>query len=219
VQLMNADYLWSGTAQGYVQEASNAEAVDAIFEAMSKGKHRPAEVFAPEGVLHQACLRLWGESAGGHMYRAYTSGEDGSRGPVSRAWWAITREVRRLKGDLAGPPSTWEELHGLWESRLQATSETLRHARLAQQAGDDPDIDWLVRCLQVGEGFARVVMLSMALRLEASPDATDRLREALDELEGHINSSFDLRPVDILGGDPGCWHDTIGALRELAGHG
>ena len=216
VQLMNAEFLWSGACRGYAQPASDRESVEQAFTDTSRGRLRPPELLAPGAALHMACRRLWGTCAGDSMHQAYTSGRDGARGPVSRVWWAITREARRLRGDPVEHGWTWESLHSAWTERLAATESALAHARDAQRLCDEPDLRWFARCLDVGRRFAGVVLLAVELRLGGSVRARGLLRSACDELQMHLASEFDFEFVDILGGDPGCWLETLSLLREAA---
>ncbi len=214
VQLLNAEWLWNGRASSLAEHPRDAAEADALFEAIRKGEHRPPSVFAEGGALHSACCRLWGDDAGLHMYRAYLSGR-AARSPVTRVWWAITREVRRLKGDTVEHGWTWEELRERWQARIEATREAGGHAQAALSVDPHPDIEWFVRCLQIGERFARVVLQSVELRLEDSPENRARLAATLDDLQEYITREFDLEFTDILGGDPGCWQETVDALRDV----
>lgn len=216
VQLMNAEFLWSGACRGYAERRSTRDEVEAAFTEVSRGRYRPPELLGPEGALQAACRRLWGEDAGSAMYRAHTAGKDGARGPVSRIWWAVTREVRRLRGDPVHGGWTWEGLREHWAERLAATERALARVREAQDLCDDPDIAWFARCLEVGRRFAEAVLLAVELRLGEAPEARERLTAALDALEQHLRSSFPLQSVDLLGGDPGCWLETVRLLREAA---
>ncbi|NCO42370.1 MAG: hypothetical protein COZ06_29155 [Armatimonadetes bacterium CG_4_10_14_3_um_filter_66_18] len=215
VQLMNADFLWSGAAQGYAEEVAGPEGAETLFGAIAHGHRRPPTVFEEGGILHRACRRLWGDSAGGQLYRAYLSGGDGRHGPVSRVWWAVTRDVRRLKGDPVEHGWTWEDLDGRWTRRLAATEEALRHVRAANKAREDPDLRWLAHCLEVGRRFAEAVVAAIRYRLAGSADTRCRLTRILDELEAYV-AAQKRQPVDLLGGDPGCWAETVALLRAAA---
>ncbi len=216
VQLTNAEFLWSGACRGYAERGTVRDEVETAFTEVSCGRRRPPEVLGPGGALQAACRRLWAEAAGDAMYRAYTAGPDGARGPVSRVWWAITREVRRLRGDPVHAECTWESLRETWAERLAATEQALAHAGEAARLCDDADIAWFARCLEVGRRFAHAVLLAVELRLADAPETRRELSSTLDALEEHLGSEFRFEFVDALGGDPGCWLETVVLLRDAA---
>lgn len=214
VQLMNAEFLWNGSASRWAEHPRTATEAAALFDAMTRGEHRPAAIFGPDGLLHEACLRLWGEDAGPHMHRAHLSG-DGRHWPVARVWWTVTREMRRLKGDPVGHDWTWESLREDWRLRLKVTREALGHARAAQQIREDTDIRWFARCLDVGERFAEVLVDCMALKIEDHAALRNELAARLNQLQAYLESEFTFDRTDVLGGDPGCWLETVDLLRKV----
>lgn len=209
VQALNAEFLWNGASRRYgLEPKSDAEAQE-TWRRLSVGTERPPEVFAEEGLLRQACRQLWSEPVAGHMWEAITSGGDSGQGPVSRVWWVITREVRRLKGDRVERDVTPEELARRWQARVEHTREALGHARQAAALTDDEDVQWFTRCLEVGLGFSEV------LAMIYGGQAPAEVQERLDALETHLKANFRFEPCDLLGGDPGCWLETLANLREL----
>ncbi len=213
VQLLNAELLWAGAASPWAECLTDAAAADALFDAVASGTHRPESIFGEGGLLHRACERLWGEAAGGRMRLAYLSG-DPTRGPVARIWWTITREVRRLAGDVIRPERTPAELHELWLRRTEATEQALVQAEAAQALTHDPDVAWFAHCLEVGRRFAVVLAMSYGRRDGEADDG--RLGAALDELEAYLDDHHQFAATDVLGGDPGSWRETLALLRDLA---
>lgn len=214
LQLLNAEWLWSGEKAKYLEQPRSPEEAEQLRRALCYGHHRPAEVFADDGLLRGACRRLWGPEAGEQMYRFYLCGDDGETGPICRVWWAVTREMRRLKGDRVEAEWTWESVHGKWQRRFAATTEAITCANAAADASGDPDISWLVRCLEVGRRFSEALVLATSLKVRDDEAVRDQLAAALDALEAHIEREFTITPADILGGDPGCWLETVGLLRD-----
>jgi hypothetical protein len=216
VQLLNAEWLWSGSEAEYIEQPRTPDEVDELLAALRIGHHHPPEVFGRDGLLQRVCYRLWGEKAGEHMYQAYLCGGDGEHAPICRIWWAVTREMRRLKGDLVAAEWTWEDVRDAWQRRVQATEEAIAHVSAAVESSDDPDIAWLLRCLKLGRRFAEALVLAATFRFTDDPDTSARLAATLDDLEAYITSEFSIVNTDILGGDPGCWLETVALLRETA---
>lgn len=214
-QLLNARALWSGPQSGFAQHPADPAQMDALYGQVIAGTFRAESLFGPDGALREACHRLWGPDAGEHMFRAYTCAPDGLRGPVSRVWWAITREVRRLRGELTEHGLTREGLRARWRTRVEVTSAALEHARAALQAREDPDIRWFLTCLGVGLRFARAVLLAADVH-DGDEPAHQELSATLDELAAHITGLHADDRTDVLGGDPGCWLETVELLRQAA---
>lgn len=214
VQLLNAEWLWSGAEAEYIERPRTPEDIDRLLSALRYGHHRPVEVFAEGSLLQRACRRLWGAEAGEHMYRCYLCGGDGDYAPICRVWWAVTREMRRFRGDRVEAEWTWESVHEKWQRRLEATTEAIMHAAAAAKVSDDADLSWLVRCLEVGRRFSEALVLATSLKLREDEAVRDQLAAALGALEAHIEREFTITPADILGGDPGCWLETVGLLRD-----
>ena len=217
VQVLNAEFLWHGSAQGYRLEPPDEISVEEVLQRLQKGTYRPAELFGPGCLFERICQRLWGFEAGTEMYRAYVAGGESGHHPVSRVWWAVTREARRLLGDQVEAEWTWESVHRTWVERLEHTEEALAHARRAAEMSDDEDVVWFARCLEVGRRFGEVVMLSARLRLADVPETRELLSERLHELEAFLQAEFEWQPTDILGGDPGCWRETLNKVLHLHG--
>ncbi|MBU0608012.1 MAG: glycoside hydrolase family 20 zincin-like fold domain-containing protein [Armatimonadetes bacterium] len=215
VQVINAECLWNAAQTRTSVPLDDPAAVQGLYRQLQHGHYRP-EVVLGEGMLLQyVCRSLWGPEAGEAMYRAYLCGGDTGRGPVSRVWWVITREVRRLKGDPVSPAAGWEELAETWRQRVAHTREALGWARQAAAVSDHEDIHWFVQSLEVGLRFAEVVRWLTEHRHTGADSALVAAREALADLRAHL-ATLPLRPTDLLGGDPGCWQETLDALAELA---
>jgi hypothetical protein len=148
------------------------------------------------------------------MYRARLCGGDGESGPVAHVWWTITREVGRLTG--AHEP--WNDqvatqtLARRWNRRVETTREALELARQAALLTEDEDVAWFARCLEVGLRFAEVLAAAYG-----SPNDPREAREAMARLEQHLDREFNPVPTDVLGGDPGCWRETLASLRKAVG--
>ncbi len=214
VQLLNAEWLWSGDRAEYIERPGDPDEAERLRRALCYGHHRPAGVFANDGLLRRACHRLWGPEAGEPMYRFYLCGDDGETAPICRVWWAVTREMRRFRGDRVEAEWTWQSVHEKWQRRLQATIKAIGHVSAAADASGDAELSWLVRCLEVGRGFSEALVLATSLKLRDDPTTRAQLAEALDALEAHIEREFTIISADILGGDPGCWLETVELLRD-----
>ncbi len=214
VQLMNAAWLWRGSEAEFTERPRDPEEAEQLRRALCLGHHRPAGVFAEDGLLRRTCNRLWGQEAGEHMYRLYMCGGDGEHAPVCRVWWAVTRETRRLRGDRVETDWSWTDVHEKWKRRLEATTAAIEHATKACRACGDPNIAWMVRCLEVGRRFSEALVLATSLKQQEEPDVRAQLSASLDDLEHHIADELSMTPTDILGGDPGCWQETVRLLRE-----
>mgnify|MGYP005844838081 CR=1 FL=1 len=215
LQVLNAEWLWSGIAQGYREQPRDQPAVEALFARIRAGSYRPAPVFGPGQLLERICRRLWGDAAGTEMYLAYLAGGESNAGPVSHVWYSVTSDVRRLQAGTLPQGMRWEDLHARWRQRMEATQEALRHARRAAALAEDEDVTWFARSLDVGSRFAEALIAAIEWRADPGELARSRLSQSLDRLESHLRSEFLLEKTDILGGDPGCWLETIGHLRQL----
>ena len=108
-------------------------------------------------------------------------------------------------------------MHATWLRRLANTEQALVHARRAAAVSDHEDIQWFARCLELGKRFAECVSLSMQLRVDADAAVRAQLGRALDDLESRIAGDHRVIKTDPLGGDPGCWLETIANLRKVNG--
>ncbi len=207
VQVLNAELLWNSAADGFSIDPGDNARIAATWSELLRGTWRPAELCGPAGYLAAACRHLWGEAAGDLLHRARLCGTTGEDGPVARVWWSVTREIRRLTGEYEpwNDRVSREVLADRWARRVAATREALALARQAAQLNADEDITWFARCLEVGLGFAEV--------LAAAYGATGDTAAALARLE-RLLAEFTIEPTDVLGGDPGCWHDTLADLRQ-----
>jgi len=215
VQVLNAECLWNAAQPHFGVALESVSEVEKVYRSLQRGQYRPESACGEGGLFQTVCRRLWGEKAGDCMYRAYVCGGASGRGPVSRVWWVVTREVRRLKGDPVGAGWSWEEVAADWEERVTNTAAALASAREAAGLSDDPDVHWFARSLEVGLRFAAVVRLLAQHRATGESAILTAVREALEGLREQLGQR-ELRSADLLGGDPGCWGETLAALAGLA---
>jgi hypothetical protein len=216
VQVLNSEFLWNGSAGNYRPAPPDEPLAVALFRRMSQGHCRPPELFAPGQLFQRICHRLWGPTAGQAMYLAYvTPGESGD-GPVSRVWWSVTSCLARLRAQSAAKATDWNKEHARWVRRLAHTRQALAHAREAARSSDHEELRWFAQSLDVGTRFAEAMVDALQLRMQDDPAVRAHLVETLQDLEAHIATVTRLERTDILGGDPGCWLESIANLRELS---
>ena len=213
VQMLNAEFLWNGSANGYRETPPDEAEAVRRFNAICLGTHRPPELFAAGRFFDRLCARLWGTEAGALMSRALQTRSEG-RTPVSHVWWSITRSVMALKAQAPGSLFTCHERE--WDRRVAATAAALKHARRAAVISDDEDIHWFAHCLETGRRFAEAIRWLIVEESGRDPAADGRFEEAIDGLEKHIDAEFQMEPTDVLGGEPGCWMETIAEIRNLS---
>ena len=218
VQMLNADCLWNGSAGGYRENPANETEAVALWRKIAAGEHKPSKIFGGGGYFERLCVRLWGREAGQLMSRALQARHDGQP-PVSHVWWTITLPLDRLGNDKSpyGKYSSMINCEKEWNSREQATVLALEYARKAADISDNEGIHWFAKCLEVGRQYAGVVKLLVLLKSGKDKTASVRLNQAINDLEAHIRNNFILEKTDILGGDPGCWLETIAGMRQLLG--
>ena len=208
VQMLNADFLWSGSAGGYRENPADETAAATVFQKIASREHKPAAIFKSGGYFDRLCVRLWGAKAGKLMSRALQVRRHGQR-PVSHVWWSITQVLGQLKNEAAGVP-----LIDNFQDRKLATALALKLARKAAAISDHEDIHWFARCLEVGEQFAAAV--SLLFQLKAGDQAAGaRLKRVGADLKAHIRHLGAGKKTDRLGGDPGCWLDTLADIERL----
>lgn len=217
VQVLNAEFLWNGQAGGLALDPGSNETLEPILRDLRLGHWRPAELFAEGRALQRICQHLWGEQAGDLMYRAYLCGGDSGRGPVSHVWWSITREARRLTGEYVpwNDQVAFEELADRWRDRVQTTRDALDYVEQAAAVTADEDVHWFARSLQVGLGFAEVLSATYDWRVTGEETTHQEAVARLCALSEYLDNDFSLTPTDILGGDPGCWQETIDVLAKV----
>ncbi len=217
VQLLNAEQLWAGSLAGYRADAPDEASAQALARRMAAGTFRPEELFGPGRFFDQCCRRLWGEQAGKEMYQAYmTAGETGE-GPVSRVWWTVTKELAPLNAKDTAGRVVWKDEQARWLRRLATTGQALAHARRAAALSAHEEVQWFARCLAVGERFSECMALSAQLRVREETAVRVRLGKALAELETMVFMNGGLVKTGPLGGDPGCWMETVVNLRKVNG--
>ena len=212
VQMLNAEFLWSGSAGGYRENPADETKAVAIFEKIATGAHKPSEIFAAGGYFDRLCVRLWEKEAGKLMSRALQARHNGQM-PVSHVWWSITKTVMALKNDETCSLMISEKE---WTDRERATALALKYARQAAGISDNEDIHWFAKCLKVGLQYAKAVKLLFLLKSGKDETASVRLGRVINDLEAHIRKNFVMKKTDILGGDPGCWLETIAEIRQLS---
>ncbi|MDD5707312.1 MAG: glycoside hydrolase family 20 zincin-like fold domain-containing protein [Kiritimatiellae bacterium] len=217
VQMLNADFLWSGTAGGYRENPANEAEAVAAFKKIAAGENRPLKVFAAGGVFERVCARQWGGEAGKWMSRALQTRRHGQM-PVSRIWWSVTQTVSHLVNDevFSWMSWNWDQQIEQWTDRGLATASALKCARRAEMISDDEDIHWFASCLEVGGQFAEAIRRLLLLLSGRDKTAGVKLARAIQGLRTHIRQNHDMRKADILGGDPGCWLETIERIEHLA---
>lgn len=215
VQLLNAELLWAGSAAAYREEPPDEPAAQAVFHRISQGKHRPAAIFGPGKIFHRICQRLWGDAAGTEMYQAYLAPGGSGDGPLSRVWWAVTADVARLQAQSSPGQFDWKERHAHWVRRKAVTDEALSHARRAAALTQDEDVHWFASCLALGSRFSECMALAIQMRLGNDAATRTRLADALSALESQITALGRNERTDPLGGDPGCWRETLARLKSL----
>lgn len=213
VQVLNADFLWSGQARGFIEKPADNREAEALYENIAEGKHRPAGMFSPGGVFEKTCVYLYGNKAGGPMNQAFNSREGGIT-PVSHVWWSITKTVEALKSEA---PFSLASCLRVWKGRRLATLKALEHAKKASSLSNDEDIDWFASCLETGRRFAEAVELLFRIQAEPAGSEND-FSQAVKELEEHIAAESRTIRTDILGGEPGCWEETAGKIKSLGEH-
>lgn len=217
VQLLNAELLWAGSAAGYREDPADETSAQALFRRMCQGKHRPAGIFGPGKIFQRLCQRLWGDAAGTEMYQAYLAPGESGDGPLSRVWWAVTADVARLQAKSLPARFDWEERHTRWLRRKAVTDEALSHARRAAALTQDEDVHWFASCLALGSRFSECMALSLEMRLRKDAATGLRLAGALSALGSQIKAFGRSEKTDPLGGDPGCWTETLAHLKSLNG--
>ena len=212
IQMLNAEFLWSGDAGGYRENPADETAAEAVFKKMTVGEYKPRKIFASGGYFDRMCVRLWGPKAGRLMSRALRVRYNG-RLPVSRVWWSVTKTVMALKNKEACSLLNCEKE---WADRELSTALALKYARRAARISDNEDIHWFVKCLEVGRQYAEAVKLLVILKSGKDKIAGVRLGRVINDLEKHIRKNFAMKKTDILGGDPGCWRETIAEIKRLS---
>lgn len=215
VQVLNAEFLWNGSAGGYRPAPPDEPAAEDLFRRMTRGLCRPPELFAPGQLFQRICHRLWGPAAGQAMYLAYTVPGESGDGPVSRVWWSVTSCLARLRAQGAAQAADWNQEHARWVRRLAHTRQALTHAQEAARLCDQEDVRWFAQSLDVGARFAEAMVDILQLRMQDDPAVRAQLLKKLQDLESQIATITPLEKTDILGGDPGCWLESIANLREL----
>ena len=217
VQVLNAELLWAGSAAGYRENPPDEPSAQLLFRRMCQGKHRPAAIFGPDKIFHRICRRLWGDAAGTEMYRACQAPGESGDGPLAHVWWAATADVARLRAKSPAVAVDWEERHASWVRRKAVTDEALAHARRAAAFTEDEDVHWFATCLALGSRFSECMALSIELRLRDVVATRSQLAAAIAALESQIAASGRNKRTDPLGGDPGCWRETVALLKGLGG--
>jgi len=215
VQVLNAEFLWNGSAGGYHPAPPDEPSAVDLFRRLTRGHCRPPKLFAPGQLFQRICHRLWGPAAGQAMYLAYMVPGESGDGPVSRVWWSVTSCLARLRAQPAPQATDWNQERARWLRRLTHTRQALAHAQEAARLCDQEDVRWFAQSLGVGARFAEAMVDALQLRMRDDPTVRAHLLKTLQDLEAHIATVTPLEKTDILGGDPGCWLESIASLRDL----
>jgi len=216
IQVLNAEFLWNGRAGGYRPVVPDERSTVALFRQMSQGRCRPTELFARGQLFERICVRLWGPDAGAQMYRAYLVGGESGDGPVSRVWWSVTSCLARLRAKTPAKTVDWAAEHARWGRRLVSTRQALGHARAAARLSDHEEVRWLAQSLDVGARFVEALLDAIALRIEDNAAVRTRLAGRLRDLAAFLPTVSRMERTDLLGGDPGCWQESLAMLQTLS---
>jgi hypothetical protein len=150
--------------------------------------------------------------------------------PVARI--RIARAVGVIREAAAGSPdrlgadvpSAVEVLRAALARCARVTRGGLGLVRRALKAGPlpsaRPDVEYLARCLQVGELFALLLgslhrLLSLDPTLEAFPKALAEAQAACRRLTRHLDGNFAFDTVCPVGGDQASWLRARRMIRCL----
>lgn len=217
IQMLNADGLWSGSVRGYKDKPPKETSSVKWFDQVCYGTRKPAEIFAPgkdsASVFEQLCVQRWGVQAGPLMSQSLQSRSLG-RNPVAYIWWSITNPVYAMYSESVDALYHFHEKH--WRCRVKATDAALVLAKQAALISDDEDVHWLARCLDLGKRYAMAIQQLIRVASGRVLAEDEFLTQILLDLRQIITSDFEHQPVDVLGGDPGCWLPTLDTLQQLA---
>lgn len=223
VSLLNAEFLWNmGSPRYSLPDLSPAEVRAQFIDVRKMGAAVPG-LHDESGLLPKLFTRQYGSDAGAEMWEACRSELVVGIPPVSRVWWAVTRDISALQGGLDAEAAEARVEH--WQLRRQATGRALTHAQAALdmaglEADVRKDITWFLRSLEVGAQFAEVMALTF--ELQSSPTDAEPHRQvalaALASLETALDEAQCSDQVDPLGGDVGAWAESVKRLGGLLRH-
>lgn len=127
----------------------------------------------------------------------------------------VTSCLARLRAQGAAKAADGNQEHTRWVRRLAHTRQALAHAQEAARLCAQEDVRWFAQSLDVGARFAGAMVDILHLRRQDDPAVRAQLLKKLQDLESQIATVTPLERTDILGGDPGCWLESIANLREL----
>jgi hypothetical protein len=238
-QVINAQYSWNAAAPGSLVPGTFEEGLH-HWHALMKGEERPSAVFGAEGLLQQACAKIYGRQAGAALARYLTFHQERTAGELppfyprtifplnvlcrylegDRAYWdraASAVEARDLEKLGIARPELQRRLAALWSQTADVNQRAEQYLAEARKAGDlredaREDVDRLLLCNQAGQRMAR--LLAAYHRLLAGSENSAQVlamnREFRDWMHGHVRSDFS----DPKGGDASCWIEAAEILRS-----
>ncbi len=150
-QVLAAEFAWNAEAPGAVEIAGSREEALAQLEASRSGALRPPEIYAPGGLLDEACEALYGPHAGRLVARALR-GDGRLHWPIVAIWPSFSREVGKL-AEVGSSACSARARY--WEARVNATeaaANLVLEAERAQSLTDAQreDLKWLASRLHLG---------------------------------------------------------------------
>ncbi|MGE5532100.1 MAG: glycoside hydrolase family 20 zincin-like fold domain-containing protein [Bacteroidota bacterium] len=217
IQVLNADFLWNGQASDVKLDPGSNDQIEKLWPSVCRGQWHRDALAATDSALAQACRHLWGKEVGNRMHQARLCGPDAVHGPVAHVWWTITREIRRLTGEYNpwNDRASFEQLAERFQRRSQSTAEALALAQQAIALTDDEDVHWFARSLEVGHGFAEILALAYEWKARDDDGSRQQALKRAQDLGAHLQANFTFVATDPLGGDPGCWQETVELLTKV----
>ncbi len=233
LQLTNAEYMWNSTESAFYnleKKPYDRKSFWKLFDKMKEASFRPDGIYAKDGLLHQCCIKLYGENAGDKMYELYSMcGENYECALL----YPSNQEIRTSYRERTLCYRTaWETL--LEQGEAEAFLRKFQQIKMLTDKADEiinsiteckesakDDIEFFKKSICYSKKLMKIFVEYMdvyRILNKSFEDGTDFDREKIEkyfesiekgtaDLEKYINAQK-LKPVDILGGSVAKWHEV-----------
>ncbi len=213
LQLTNAEYMWNSRESAFcnLEKPKDYDEFWRIYKMMQETSFRPDGIYAEGGLLHQCCIKLYGEKAGGDMYELYSMHGENYQCPmlfpsnteVFTSLRYLREDYQKLsKGTLKAEEAVQFEKNVEEISILTDRANKILNKVLAEKAykpENKDDLEFMSLSSEYCTKLIRILCKYIKLFKNKNAEDCDRLKLDLEALKAFALQQ-QRKPVDVFGG-------------------
>ncbi len=214
-QLINSEFSWNSLRA--MDLAPTYEEAVQSYRKYTDLHYLPAGFKSPDGFLAEYCKYLYGSKAGKWLFKLNLLGSDAGEFPLSimfypfksqQLFWKL-EEIKKL--DFGKEASKWRKI-------LELNTKAIRYTNKALECDDLnkiflPDIRHLLKCLNVGMQFARIIADIFNTR-KLNSKMRQEINSNISLLEKYISNEFQFEFSSPGNSDIELWHEYIKRIKK-----